>query len=77
MQTRANFHLERCTANDTISKFEIASVKKTDLMRTQSLVILHSKMAKCKWRGVKNLLLWGTFFWENSKTGLQSLIIIC
>ena len=46
LQKRANFRLRTCTANDTISKFEIASVKNADLLSSQSLAILHSKMAK-------------------------------
>ena len=35
-----------CMTNETISKFEIASVKNADLLSTQSFAIFHSKMAK-------------------------------
>ena len=69
MQKRANFHLERCTANETISKFEIASVKNTDLMRTQSLVILHSKMAKCKMAWSEKFIAMGYIFLGEFENG--------
>ena len=69
MQKRANFHLETRTADDTISKFEIASVEITDLMRTQSLVILHSKMAKCKMAWSEKFIAMGYIFLGEFENG--------
>ena len=71
MQKRANFHLETCAANDTISKFEIASVKNTDLMRTQSLVILHSKMTKCKMAWSEKFIAMGYIFLGEFENGFS------
>ena len=71
MQKRANFHLETYAANDTISKFEIAGVKNTDLKWTQSLVILHSKMTKCKMAWSEKFIAMGYIFLGEFENGFS------